>query len=238
MIVLAIETSMGQGSLALSRADDGVDTVDLGPEWKSASLHGRIAELLTRNGLTVPEVEGYAVARGPGAFTGVRIGLTTVKGLAEARGRRVAALSTLEVVAGAAVRMLPEGFEGQVMPVLDARRGQVFGGAYRVAGAVREKEAEETVGSLGDLLQRMRSGGAADQGGAAVFCGPEIGRFAGQIETGGWSGAQMVETPAALATALLELGLQKLEQGAGIDAAEVDANYVRPSDAELFWKQS
>jgi tRNA threonylcarbamoyladenosine biosynthesis protein TsaB len=101
-----------------------------------ARLPGALADLLTAEGLPLTAVEGYAIGIGPGSFTGLRIGLATWKGLAYANRRPVAGASSLAAMALAAAADAPDG--AVLVPLLDAKKGEVYAGFYRVvAGEVQ-----------------------------------------------------------------------------------------------------
>src|SRR5512137_395222 len=104
-------------------------------------LPGALTDLLGAVGRTIPDVEGFAVGLGPGSFTGLRIGLATWKGLAYANRRPIAGVSSLAAMALQAAAALPRGS----VPLLDARKGEVYAGFYRAAdgaiAAVRPEEA-------------------------------------------------------------------------------------------------
>jgi tRNA threonylcarbamoyladenosine biosynthesis protein TsaB len=105
------------------------------PVGHGARLPGALADLLTAEGLTLSDVEGYAIGIGPGSFTGLRIGLATFKGLAYANRRPVAGASSLAAMALAAAADAP--LEALLLPLLDAKKGEVYAGFYRaVAGGV------------------------------------------------------------------------------------------------------
>src|SRR5260370_6364605 len=118
MIVLAVDSSRKEGSLALARAEGSdlgiVEVVNLDGGNFSAQLVPQIAALLSKHGLARPDIGGFAVAVGPGSFTGLRVGLAAVKGLAEALEKPIAAVSRLEAVARSV------GKQGNVIAALDA----------------------------------------------------------------------------------------------------------------------
>lgn len=232
MMVLAVDTCSGQGSLALAREDGWSEVVGLPEEWKSATLHGEIASLLSRQGLRSHQISGYAVTNGPGPFTALRIGLTAVKGLAEAHGRPLLGISTLEVLAAAARAQLPPSFSGALAPLLDARRGQVFGALYRVEGETLHPVIKESVGSLPSLLERI----PASSPSPVRFCGAHLDPFTQEIVAAGWDASLLISVSPCLAGTLAHLAVSRLQRGEGVPAGQADANYVRPSDAELFWK--
>src|SRR5262249_51636691 len=151
-------------------------------EWKSTTLHGELQQLLARHGLSPSQIDGYAVSNGPGAFTGLRIGLTTAKALAEVYEKPIVTLSTLEVVAWAAREKLPAGFSGHLAPLLDARRGQVYSALYSVEHQGLQKVIGQSVCALRTFLTQVRESGA----GQVHFCGPEIESFEQAIREAGW----------------------------------------------------
>src|SRR5271169_6218 len=135
MLLLAIDTSGSQGSIALARAGeptaDGGDfeVIEIAPlagGTFSAQLIPQISDLLSRNGFMKTAIGAFAVVSGPGSFTGLRIGLAAVKALAEVLNKPIAAVSLLEVC------VLTSGAQGKVMAALDAGRSEVYVGEYEV----------------------------------------------------------------------------------------------------------
>jgi len=107
-----------------------------GPVGHGGRLPGALFDLLTAEGLSLPAVEGYAVGLGPGSFTGLRIGLATWKGLAYANRRPLAGVSSLAAMALEAAAGAPDG--AVLVPLLDAKKGEVYAGFYAAeAGGVR-----------------------------------------------------------------------------------------------------
>jgi tRNA threonylcarbamoyladenosine biosynthesis protein TsaB len=96
-------------------------------------LPGALTDLLGALGRKLSDVEGFAVGLGPGSFTGLRIGLATWKGLAYANRRPIAGVSSLAAMALEAAASA-RGSEALLVPMLDARKGEVYAGFYRVAG--------------------------------------------------------------------------------------------------------
>src|SRR6202041_2996092 len=136
MLLLAIDTSGRQGSIALARAGEPVadggdfEVIEIDPlsgGTFSAQLIPQVPELLSRNGFTRDALGGFAVASGPGSFTGLRIGLAAVRALAEVLKKPIAAVSLLEVC------VFISGSEGKVMAALDAGRGDVYVGEFDVS---------------------------------------------------------------------------------------------------------
>src|SRR5215470_4311952 len=133
MILLAIDTSGKDGGITLARVEDSargsdplavVETNALEGGTFSAQLVPQVAGLLAKHGLTKKDIGAFAVASGPGSFTGLRVGLAAVKALAEILAKPIAAVSRLEVLARSA-----HG-NGRVWSALDAGRGEFYVGKY------------------------------------------------------------------------------------------------------------
>lgn len=233
MNILALDTCTEPGSIALARDGELLESSVLLPGLRSMSLHLEIVRLLETHGLTTAGLDAYGVTSGPGSFTGVRVGMTAVKGLAEVHGKPVVPVSTLEALAVAAghASIIPSG--ATLATLLDARRGQVFGGVYRFENSLWHAVVDESVSSLASFLDRLKK---AIGSGALSFCGMGMAQFVAEIEKAGWSGASIIEVQPCLAGPLALTVVPRLEQGSGVDAASAGANYVRLSDAELFWK--
>lgn len=136
MILLALDTTTASGSVALLENTRLLAEVNsLSGTSHSARLLRSVDELLKLQSLTVREVEAFAVAAGPGSFTGIRIGLSTVKALALASGRPIAPVSTLEALA----LKLRDSPARLVCPIMDAKKGEIFAGLFEFRGERREE---------------------------------------------------------------------------------------------------
>jgi tRNA threonylcarbamoyladenosine biosynthesis protein TsaB len=220
-LILAIDTTHEFGSLALLRGQEVLEETLLhSPEGFGQILFGRLGELLARQGCTAAEVDCFAAASGPGSFTGVRIGLACVKGLAEATGRPAVAVSNLAAMAtfGRAARRAV---------VLDARRGEVYGAVYDASGAA---VTPETVTPFKAWLQTLPEG-------EIEFVSLDFNPFAPALAGTRFEGAAVTTAPRALAAAVGRIAYEQWRAGHAVDPAGIDANYVRRSDAELFWKE-
>lgn len=215
MRLLAIDTAGTTGSVALGELDSrGVQTlghVDLAARTFAVRLIPAISTLLAERNIALADVDCIAVVHGPGSFTGMRISLSAVKGLAEATGKPVIALSRLAVMAS----MLPQA--EAVHAVLDAGRDEFYLGHYLDGGWQCVQESLETADTLREHL--------AD-GAACVVA--EDGVFAA-------ISAQAPTTlvrPSAVDT--FPLALRHWQQQQFADVSTLDANYLRRSDVELF----
>jgi len=216
MRVLAVETSTLAGGAALldGALVVGEYTLDVSLTH-SERLMGAVDRLLSDAGWTVRDLEGLAVSVGPGSFTGLRIGLSTVKGLALALAIPVAAVPTLDAMA----TLLPFA-SLPVCPVLDARKREVYASLYRWDGAGMRREWEYLALAPADLARRLDEpvivlGDAADQ-----IDSP----YARQIHP-----PRRGPSPAAVGF----LGHQRLAMGDTVAPADLVPIYLRPSEAEL-----
>ena len=124
MKILAIDTTSERGSIAITEGEQVTAEIALhSTDGFAQVLFGKIENLLAGNGLRLAEIDGFASASGPGTFTGVRVGLTAVKGLAEGMSRKVVAVSNLKAMAYFGTRNLRA-------PWMDARRGDIYGAVY------------------------------------------------------------------------------------------------------------
>ena len=133
MKILAIDTTSEQGSIAITEGDLVEEVALESGDGYAHVLFRAIENLLARHGMRLADIDGFASASGPGTFTGVRVGLTAVKGMAEAMGRKVVAVSNLKAIALAGTSELRA-------PVMDARRGDIYGAVYNSALEMKQDE--------------------------------------------------------------------------------------------------
>ena len=222
MILLAIDTSGRNGSIALARALDPatqaaaeeleiLEVVPLEGGTFSAQLVPQISALLRRHGLTKKDIGALAVASGPGSFTGLRVGLSAIKALAEVLQKPIVEVSLLEALARGS------STKGLISAALDAGRGEVYLGEYEIT----EQAAlcSERLVPRDELRQTRAVLITSDQAIA------DIARGAGlQVE--------LVPYPGSAAVA--RLGWEKLRAGQTVTPEALEANYIRRSDAEIF----
>jgi tRNA threonylcarbamoyladenosine biosynthesis protein TsaB len=225
MLFLAIDTSGRNGGVILARSED--DRFELVAERAlaggsySAELMPAIASLLAEQQLTLADVDGFAVASGPGSFTGLRVGLATVKALADVAQKPIAAISVLEALASnaAAAARAPSG--GTVFALLDAGRQEVYVGEFRLSGLLGMQRIEQQIVKLPELASALRPGliAACEDN---VLAAADAARF------------DVVRVAISSATDVARLGARKLAAGDTVTAALLDADYIRRSDAELY----
>jgi len=216
MRVLAVETSTLAGGAALLDGEHVVGEYSLDVSaTHSERLMAAIDRLLTDAGWTVRDLEGLAVSVGPGSFTGLRIGLSTVKGLALALAIPIAAVPTLDAMAA----LLPFAAL-PVCPVLDARKREVYASLYRWEGAVVRREWEYLAIAPDDLSERLSEPVIVLGDGADQIHSP----YARRIRP-----PRRGPSPACVGA----LGHARLASGDTVAAADLVPIYLRPSEAEL-----
>jgi tRNA threonylcarbamoyladenosine biosynthesis protein TsaB len=214
MLLLGIDTCGPSGSVALGRLMNGASVQILAQEELAgrsytATLIAAVEDLLKRQNLRLREVGCIVVVHGPGSFTGVRVGLSAAKGLAEGAGIPMVAVSRLEVLARKA---------GTPGAALDAHRHEVF---LRIAVAG---------GPFRELLAGAPELSAIAPTSPIAVCD----EAAAQILRTAWPAAQLIQTDPPSAADALALAAPRIVSGDYDDVALLDGNYLRRSDAEIF----
>ena len=151
MNILAIDTSGPVASCAVMKDGSVTHLIAMNQGLThSETIMPAVDEALTASGLTCREIDVFAAVAGPGSFTGVRIGVCAVKGLAHAVGKPCVALDALETLA-----MNFYGFDGLCCPILDARRGQVYCAAYDMKDGFPEAALAGEAVALETFLDRL-----------------------------------------------------------------------------------
>jgi tRNA threonylcarbamoyladenosine biosynthesis protein TsaB len=176
---------------------------------------------LRRRQISIGEVGGFAAASGPGSFTGVRIGLAAIKGLAEATGKKAVAISNLKALAWFGTR-------DYRATAIDARRGEIYGAVYnRRLEVVRDEMVIKPADWIAGLTHEFAEP-KNDPGLEFITQGLLLAELGIR--------APIFQAPQALAGAIGQIALEEFRRGLGQDPAQIDANYVRRSDAEVLWR--
>ena len=216
-LILAVDTTHEYGSLAVARGQEVLEEVRLhAPTGFAHVLYRHLGELLARQELKIAAIDCFAAAAGPGSFTGVRVGLACVKGLAEATGKPAVAVSNLQALATFGTAPLRA-------VVLDARRGEVYGAVYDAAARLVEPEV---VAPFAAWIETLPAG-------EMEFVSPDFTLFRAALAGTRFAHIPVRTAPRALAAAIARLAAVAEPR----DPAALDANYVRRSDAELLWKE-
>lgn len=230
MRVLALDTTTRGGSVALvdesrvvvERAGDPART-------HAERLPGDILMALEEAGMSLAAVDVFAIAAGPGSFTGLRIGIATIQGLAVVQRRRVVAVSALEALGHAASAALALAPGVHVAAWMDAHRREVFSALYRVAAAPLFSRARlveidpAAVGGPASTLERWRAGPPVD-----VFIGDGAAAYGGLVG----ERSRRVAAP-LLAGTIGFIAADRARAGETLDPSGVQPLYVRRPDAEI-----
>jgi tRNA threonylcarbamoyladenosine biosynthesis protein TsaB len=223
MLLLAIDTSGKQGSIALVRAGEPVadggdfEVIEIAPlagGTFSAQLIPQVSELLSSNGFMKTGIGAFAVSSGPGSFTGLRIGLAAVKALAEVLGKPIAAVSLLEVCAFAS------GAQGKVMAVVDAGRSEVYVGEYEIPADAGQVPKEHML-TRNEFLAQAK--------GWKVVTPDSV-----LAEAAGAAGLTVSALAPISAADVARLGWRKIQSGETVTPEQLEANYIRRTDAEML----
>ncbi|WP_158943166.1 tRNA (adenosine(37)-N6)-threonylcarbamoyltransferase complex dimerization subunit type 1 TsaB [Granulicella sp. S190] len=214
MRFLMIHTAGGEGSIALgdtAMSPPIVATEALPGRTSSERLVPAVRRLMMESEWTLGELTAVVVVHGPGSFTGVRVGVSAAKGFSDACGVPLIAVSRLALLAAA----IPNG-DQTVHAVLDAGRGEFYYGKYAGKRCVRE-------GLIGaqDVL-------AAAKGEVVAVCETSVADEFEELHP------KLVDEPSA--GAALPFAVERVASGMFEDAATLDANYLRRTDAEIFAK--
>jgi tRNA threonylcarbamoyladenosine biosynthesis protein TsaB len=239
MLILGVDTSCKNGSIALVRFDSAasqprafnregreeepqssqsttsqtLEVVPLEGGTFSSQLVPQISGLLQKHGLTKHQIDAFAVVSGPGSFTGLRVGLAAIKALADILQKPIAAVSLLEAIA------LAGGSKGNVLAALDAGRGEIYVGAYDIQNR-RAACISEQVLTLPEFL-------AAAAGQQVVTPHPKLAEALRQ------AGAIVQSVPQPNADSIACLGFEKIQAGHTVPPEALDASYIRRSEAEI-----
>lgn len=223
MILLSLDTTSRQGSLALMKDGQLLETVSLeAPDGYGQVLFQEVRSLLARHQLKAREIDGYAAACGPGSFTGIRVGLAAIKALAEVHAKPVAGVSNLVAIAAAA--------EGSLRaPVMDARRGQVY-------AAVFDDSLRAVLGEIVIEWPNFTAWAGSKDVTLATTDPDLFGPGGAAPLPASWRDRPRVVVPSALAGPVARVAAARFQRGEHLLPEVLEANYVRRPDAELRWK--
>jgi tRNA threonylcarbamoyladenosine biosynthesis protein TsaB len=221
MLLLVTDTSGKHGSVGLARAESDevkvIESVPLAGGTFSAQLVPQIAALLAKHGFKKNEIDAFVVISGPGSFTGLRVGLAAIKAMAEVLRRPIVSVSLLEVIAA------NFGASGKVIAALDAGRGEVYAGEYEL-GPKNPMLCSEQLLAMKEFVSLARE---------ATVATPDAG-LADALRSADLS-VRFVDYPAA--ETIARVGWQRLQDGQRVTPEQLEANYIRRSDAEIFAKK-
>lgn len=225
-LVLALDASHARGSVAVCRgAEPLAEILFDASDTHSATLLPAVAACLASAKTAIGAIELFAVVTGPGSFTGLRIALATVKGFAAAGAGRVAPVSSLAVLAASFAHA-----ERPVLPLIDARRGEVYAALYDARNGL----PVEIVSPAAAVPEAVASIAAAAKGRPVIACGTGALRYRPEIEPGLPAGSVFASErwaiPSASLCAILALARAPLSPE---ELASLEPTYIRPPDARL-----
>ena len=231
MLILAIDTSGPSGGITLAEADAGpfrvIESAAIAGGTFSAQLVPTLATLLKKHGYGVKDLGGFAAASGPGSFTGLRVGLSAIKGLAETLRKPIATVSVLEALASLADR------DGKIAAAMDAGRKEVFLGVYQKNGdSAGEKSDDALLQQREELLTQQDFLATLGTERPAVIVTSDAALA--ELAAVSHSAVAVVTRPGS--EVIARLGAGKLLAGETVSVEALDANYLRRSDAEIFFK--
>ena len=209
--IIAVDTTTARGSVAVV-TEDGVaaEARSTTQEGHSRWLLSAAAEALDGLGLEARDLDGFAVTVGPGSFTGLRVGMSSVQGLALAAGRPCVGVASLDLLGRAAA-----GGAATVVALVDALRGEVFSGTYDRAGHL---SGERRVGQLEALVGGLE--------GEVAFVGDGALRYRAELEAL-VGGATFPEVDLFLAAGLGRVAIEELRSGGGCAPGDLRPLYLR-----------
>ena len=227
MLVLGLDTSTTTGGVAIVSEQRLIANYQLDVTMThSARLFPAIDAILRDAQLTLKDINGIAVAIGPGSFTGLRIGVGAAKSLAFLNKLPLVGISTLDALAHpftSSYRL--------ICPILDALRGEVYTALYQTNHGLVTKVIEDTVTTIPRLLNQISQ--------CCLFTGNGIAKHKIEIETK--LNIQAVFAPVnlqvVLPSSVAELGLQKLLAGIKDDPLKLEPHYLRRLEAEIVWEK-
>lgn len=227
MLILAIDTSGPSGGITLAEANAGsfrvIESAAIAGGTFSAQLIPTLAALLNKHGYGVKDLGGFAAASGPGSFTGLRVGLSAIKGLAETLHKPIATVSVLEALASLADRA------GTIAAAMDAGRKEVFLGLYQASGENSDRTLlmqREQLLTQQDFLSSLNT----ERPAVIITSDAPLAELASVSHFA----VLVVTRPGS--EVIARIGAEKLLAGETVSVESLDANYLRRSDAEIFFK--
>ena len=221
MRLLAVDTTSAHGSIAVLEEETIRGRAAFrSPRGHAQQLLPELDRLLASEGLSLGDMDAFAVAVGPGSFTGLRIGMASVEGLAFATGRPVVGISTLEATA-----YRYRSRAGLVAPFLDARREEIFGALFRADGSSLETLVEPVCEKPEVFVARIPREKVVFAGSGLDLHGAAVREALGDL-------AELVESVCDLAEEVGRIGGERLAEGKAAPLGSLRANYLRASGAE------
>ena len=223
MLILAVDTNTPAASIALLEDARLLAEANLDAGLThSEKLLPAVDFLLRSMGIEIRDLEGMALAVGPGSFTGIRIGMSTVKALAHATGCRIAPVSTLEALAC----KLSSSSKRLICPLMDAKKGEVYGALYEQRKSNRKVLVPQNLYAPDELFSRFPAGRVIS------FIGSGVSPFRENILDRFRTQARFSPRSPFTAREIGILGFEILKDNRGLEFRDVRPLYFRKSQAE------
>jgi tRNA threonylcarbamoyladenosine biosynthesis protein TsaB len=233
-IILAIDTSSSEARLAVSISNSVISALTVrNNRPHSQTLFSQISTLLQLADMRVEEISAFAVATGPGSFTGLRVGMAAVKGLADSLNRPCLGVDSLDLHA------LSSGLDGEHLVMLCAGRGEVYCGVRAVSsGDIIDRPISDKVGKplsvLGEMMEYLGRSPLIVVGDGGCIYKEEVSDFIGHLRGDGTSETIFLKPGLNISSVLAERAALLIKKGQIAPAAP---HYIRQSDAEVEWKR-
>jgi len=223
MKIIAVDTSTTSCSVAVVDEDSLLAEMTIvRDQTHSKHLMGIIHTVIGFSGLAISAVDGFAVTRGPGTFTGLRIGISTVKGLALASGKPIVGVSSLDALAE---QCACSGY--LICPMIDARRGEVYFSRYRFQDGMLKKEIVEGVLPPDQAVRDINEPSLFVGSGALLYQDVLVQTL------GKWMSFALPSQHTIRASTVARLSLRRFEKADTNDVSTFTPQYIRKSDAQV-----
>ena len=225
MKLLAIDASTMVATVALATENGIVAEYTVNNKrTHSQTLLPMIDVIVTNVGWDLKELDYIAVTNGPGSFTGLRIGAATAKGLAEALNKPIVPVSSLEALA-----MNGINYNSLIVPIMDARRDNVFTGIFKSVNGIINIEETQSAMSIYELMDKLN-----DKGMDVLFVGDGIKAYEDKIKEGMKVTYEFAPTTIReqKASSVVECAYELIKEGKYIESSKLELEYLRKSQAE------
>ena len=229
MLVLSVDSSSATATCALVKDDQILGEINLNSKREhSVIIMDLIDEILKRYNLTIKDVDAFAISEGPGSFTGLRIGMATIKGMAFSTNKPCISISTLDTLAYNVVN-----FDGIICPIIDALRDNVYTNLYKNVDGKLTAISEAACLSLTELIEDLNK-----RNEKVIFVGDGVAKHRNRITE---EVSNTIFAPLNClypkASSLGELAIDKLNQGITSPLNEFAPVYLRKSQAETEYEK-
>lgn len=222
MKILGIDTSSKFLNIALSEDEDIIKEESiLLDRRQSSELIPRISELLKKSKIPINKIDAFVIGLGPGSFTGLRIGISAIKGFGIATGKPCIGVASID---GIACNIMENNKD--IIPIIDAKRGQVYAAIYRKKAGRVVRLSDYMVLPIGGLLKKIKGG--------PVFLGDGVSLYEDSISSVNKKAIFLKEKYwYPMAKNLIKLGFSKIKKSRKADLEKLTPLYLYPEDCQV-----